>query len=329
MTAVGRVLLFDPAVGQAGRAFGNRVTALRWCSILRQLGLQVRRRGRFVGDAADLLVALHAARSADTVRQFRSAWPRAAVVVAVTGTDLNDPASRPAAEETLALADAVVVLHELALDLLPAAVRPRAHVVLQSVRLPQEPPPPPSGFQVCVLANLRPVKDPLLVARAMEAVPASSSIRAIVLGDALEAEWAAAARAASASSSRFAWLGPMRRRRALRVLQGSHVLVNSSQHEGGANAVGEAIVAGVVPVVSAIPGSLGLLGADWPAAFPVGDAAALAALLLRLERDVAFGARLHQRLRDLAPRFGRARELASWRRVLGAAAPSLRLVPEA
>lgn len=320
-----RALIVDPAATRPGGAVGNRVTALRWAAILRRLGLRVRRRSDFEGEAADLLVALHAARSADAVARFRQQWPRAGIVVATTGTDVNDPRHRPVVERTLALADAVVVLHDMAIDLLPASVRPRAHVVLQSVCLPPEPPPPPSGCQVCVLANLRPVKDPLLAARAMQRVPASSALRVLLLGEALDAEVVVQARAATARSLRFAWLGALPRRQALRYLQGSHVLVNSSLHEGGANALGEAIVAGVVPVVTAIPGSLGLLGADWPAVFPVGDDGALAALLLRMERDAAFTTTLRQRLRCMAPRFARAHEVASWRRIVQAVAPHVDL----
>ena len=91
--------------------------------------------------------------------------------------------------------------------------------------------------------------------------------------------------------------------------------------EGGANAVGEAIVAGVPPMVTAIAGSLGLLGVDWPATFPVGDARALADLILRVERDATFTADLRRRLCALAPRFHRRHEIASWRALLAQWAP--------
>ena len=297
------------------------MTALRWALILRRLGLRVVRRVSFDGGPADMLVALHSVRSAASIERFRAERPGAPIVVAATGTDINEPAARAQAERALALADAIIVLQELAVALLPAALRSRAHVVTQSVTLPAEPAPPPSGLQVCVLANLRPVKDPLLAARAAELLPASSAVRVVLLGAALDAQLAAQARAHTQQGMRFAWLGALPRRRALRVLQGSQAMVSSSLSEGGANAVGEAIVAGVPPLVTAIEGSLGLLGADWPAVFPVGDARALADLILRVERDPPFVAELRRRLRVLAPRFAPAREVASWRRILQTLAP--------
>lgn len=297
------------------------MTALRWALILRGLGLRVVRRASLAGERADLLVALHAVRSAPSIERFRAAHPRAPLVVAATGTDVNEPTTRTTAERTLALADAIIVLQALAVEQVPLELRARTHVVMQSVALPAEPPPPPSGFQVCVLANLRSVKDPLLAARAAELLPASSAARVVLLGDDLDAHLAAQARLHVQRGMRFSWLGCVPRRRALRLLHGSAVMVSSSLSEGGANAVGEAIVAGVPPLVTAIPGSLGLLGADWPATFPVGDARRLADLILRAEHEPPFVADLRRRLRALAPRFARAHEIDSWRRILSALAP--------
>jgi len=312
-------VLVDPAA--PGRVGGNRVTALRWARILRQLGCRVVRQSTYDGRPADLLVALHAVRSATAIQRFHEVRGPRPVVVACTGTDLYDAASRGPLLHSLAMAGAVVVLQANALDVLPADVRPRAHVILQSVVLPPGPPPPPSGFQVCVLANLRQVKDPLLAARAAALLPASSAVRVLLLGEALDPDLAAQAFDAMQRGLRFAWLGAMRRGAALRVLQGSHALVNSSLAEGGANAVGEAIVAGVPPLVTSIPGSLGLLGADWPATFPVGDVRALKDLIERVERDAALRADLHARLQSLAPAFGRGREVECWRRLLREVAP--------
>ncbi len=308
------MLLIDPA--GPGRVSGNRVTALRWALLLRRLGLRVVRRRDYGGERADLLVALHAVKSAPAVAAWRAARPGAPVVVAVTGTDLHDPAQAGAFAATLAAADALVVLHAGAAVLLPASVRGKVHVILQSVELPPDPPQAGFAFDVCVLANLRAIKRPLLAAEAAEFLPASSRVRVALAGASLDPELAAQARARAQRGHRFAWLGALPRARALRLLQGSQVLVSSSVSEGGANAVGEALVAGVPPLVTAIPGSLGLLGADWLGQFPVDDARALADLLQRCEREAEFLADLRARTRALAPQFDRARELAAWRELV-------------
>jgi hypothetical protein len=60
--------------------------------------------------------------------------------------------------------------------------------------------------------------------------------------------------------------------------------------------------------VSAVPGNLGLLGQDWPATFPPGDAEALARLLHRTATEPAFWTALQQRTQALQPRIAPARE---------------------
>ena len=63
-------------------------------------------------------------------------------------------------------------------------------------------------------------------------------------------------------------------------------------------------------------GNVGLLGGDYPGYFPVGDTEKLARLMRRVECEPAFAARLRRGLRQRAPLFRPAREIAAWRRLL-------------
>ena len=49
---------------------GNKITALRWATILKKLGHRVQVRQAYDGQSCDLLIALHALRSADSIRGF-------------------------------------------------------------------------------------------------------------------------------------------------------------------------------------------------------------------------------------------------------------------
>jgi putative glycosyltransferase (TIGR04348 family) len=311
-----RVGLVTPA--RAGSISGNRVTALRWARILRGLGHRVQILQRYTGQAFDVLIALHARKSASSVARFAHDRPGAPIVVALTGTDVyGDIRTSPEARRSLALAHRLVALQPLAGRELPAGLRRRVRVIYQSAQKPPGPVHRARGtFEVCVLAHLRPVKDPLRAAMATRLLPASSQLRVLHLGAPLDPRLARRARREMRENPRYRWLGVRPRTQALRMLTRCRLLVLTSRLEGGANAVSEAVVCGVPVVSSRIPGSVGLLGADYPGYFAAGDTRALARLLTRIEREPAFYAALAARSRQLKPLFSPARERASWRRLL-------------
>ena len=310
-----RIEVVTPA--PRGSRSGNRVTALRWARILRSLGHAVRVSSSWDGRAADLLVALHALKSADSIERF--ARERGApVLVALTGTDLYGGATRGSGiMASLDRAARVLVLQPQALVELPEELREKTRVLLQSAApCPGSPAPRTDLFQVCVLANLRQVKDPLLAARALAELPPSSRVRIVHLGAALDPELAAAAEAAERADPRYRWLGEVAHAEALRRLSRSRLLLVTSRLEGGANAVSEALAAGVPVLSTRIGGSIGVLGADYPGLFDVGDERALAALLSRAESDAAFLAELASRCAELADLVRPEREREAWRALL-------------
>jgi putative glycosyltransferase (TIGR04348 family) len=310
------ICLVTPA--PSGSHHGNRVTALRWAHLLRALGHRVTVCKEYRGERCDLLVALHAGRSAESVRAFREQYPHAPVVVALTGTDLYDQIhTRPEARRSLELASRLVVLQPLGVEELPENLWDRVRVIYQSV----EPPgfhssPRPDVFEVCVLGHLREVKDPFRTAKASRLLPAESRLRVLHLGAALSPAMAAEARAEAAANPRYHWLGDVPRWRALRALARCRLLVLSSRLEGGANVISEALAVSVPVLASRIPGSVGLLGPDYPAYFPFGDTRALADLLGRAELDPAFYRTIQKHCARLRGLTDPARERRSWKRLL-------------
>jgi putative glycosyltransferase (TIGR04348 family) len=301
-----------------GSRKGNRITALRWGRLLRQLGHRVILRQKYQGEPCDVLVALHARRSFAAVRTFRKARPDEPVIVALTGTDLyHDIHHHATAHRALEWASRLIVLQPLGIEELPNRLRDKARVIYQSAEVPRSVVQPREDvFEVCVLGHLRPVKDPFRTALAARLLPAESRVRVVHVGAALGPLMAKRARAEEAVNPRYRWLGDLPRWKALRVLARSRLLVLCSRLEGGANAISEALAASVPVLASGILGSIGLLGVMYPGSFPLGNTRALAAMLRRAETDARFYKELQTWCRRLRPLVNPALERASWRRLL-------------
>ena len=302
---------------------GNRTTAVRWRRLLGELGHSVDLVQSWQGEEADLLIALHARKSFDSIRRFDEVRQGAPLVVALAGTDLyRDLDQGDEVLRAVDMATCVVALQPAAIERLPRAVHDKVHVILQSAEPPPSPPKSLSDrFEVSVLSHLREIKDPLLAAAATRRLPATSRIVVEHAGAALDEELGAQACKESETNPRYRWLGPLPFDRARELLSRSRVMVLSSRDEGGANVVSEAIVAGVPVLSTDIPGSRGLLGDDYPGYFAVGDDEGLASLLLRVESEPSYLAELEGHLVRLRPRFTPERERMAWRELLGIVRP--------
>jgi putative glycosyltransferase (TIGR04348 family) len=272
----------------------------------------------YASQPCDVLVALHARKSAPSVQRFRDVHADRPIVLVLTGTDLYDEIrSCQDARRSMELATRLVVLQPAGLAELSEAVRGKTRVIIQSADRPRQPAAPDQSiFQVCVLAHLRPVKDPLRTAFAARLVPANSKTHVIHLGSALDATLADEARKEMAINPRYRWLGERPQAQALRILTNSRLMVLTSRLEGGANAVSEAIACSVPVISSRIPGSIGLLGDEYPGYFPVGDTKSLAELLSRAETDAGFYESLTSWCERRAALFDPAKERQAWEELL-------------
>lgn len=312
-----RISLITPAPPQSRT--GNRTTAARWARILRGLGHRLRVAVEYADEPADLMIALHAWRSAASIERFRAGHAERPLVVALTGTDIYrfihehpDTTLR-----SLDLADRLVGLHEL----VPGAIPPRYHdkldIIYQSaVPLRRRLSPLRDGFEVLVVAHLREEKDPLRAAEASRGLPPASRIRVVHYGGAYDESWDARARAEMAENPRYLWRGEVPHSVVRKAHARAALMVLSSVMEGGANVISEAVVAGVPVIASDIAGSVGLLGPEYPGYYPVGDAAALAQQMLRAEQEPGFLDELRRHCAARAALFDPSRERDSWRDLL-------------
>ncbi len=316
-----------------GSISGNDVTAARWARRLTELGHAVTivaippdgpHLGAEVIDElrqAEFLIALHARRCAAVVSWWHEERTGQPLVVGLAGTDLyiDLPGSREAFDSVTA-AHHIVVLQPRAIDRLRSlgeSLADKSTVVYQSV----EPPLPARSvnaevFSVVVLAHLRDVKDPLMSARAARLLPPASRVVVDHAGAAHDERWQQAADKEARLNSRYHWHGELDRPRALEMMAAGRVVACTSRFEGGANVVSEALAIGVPVIGTHIDGNIGLLGDDYPGLVPVGDHAALAALLQTLEADPPALAELQARVDARQSLTDPARERDAWAGVI-------------
>jgi putative glycosyltransferase (TIGR04348 family) len=272
---------------------GNRNTAMRWATLLRELGHRVRVMTAWDGQRADAMIALHARRSHDSIAGFTAKFPERPLIVVLTGTDLyKDIRDDAKARLSLELATRLVVLQDEGTKELLPRLRRKARVIYQSTSPAAKSAPVKSVFEICISGHLREVKDPFRLAAAMAHLPAKSRIRAVQIGGAMNVKSAREARCWMRLEPRYDWIGELPHGAARRRLSRARLMVISSIMEGGANVITEALAAGVPIIASRMPGNIGMLGRDYAGYFPVGNERALARLLWRAETDPRFYDRL-------------------------------------
>ena len=301
-----------------GSRAGNRASANRWAAILRRLGHRVEVSTDYHGEPADLMVGLHAWRSAQAIARFAAVYPERPLVVVLTGTDAYRfiHSHRETTLASLDVADFIVGLHPLVGDVLPERLRGRLRVIVQSARPLRHRQPARRSFRVCFAGHLREEKDPLRPALAVRNLPEHSRIRVDAYGRAHTEDWAAAAREEMRINPRYRWHGEIAHAALRKVYARSHLFVLPSVMEGGANVISEAVMADLPVIASDIDGSVGLLGADYPGYYPVQDAGALRERLLRAESDVAYYAQLEAACAARRHLFSAEREQAGWGELL-------------
>ena len=298
---------------------GNRTSAVRWAGFLKDQGHSTQINTEYDGSPCDLMIALHAWRSADAINRYKEKHLHGPMIVALGGTDVNT-FLKTEPEITLSSmekADALICLHDQIGEALPAHLLQKLHVIYQSATPLKSPRKPAKRyFDVCVIGHLRDEKDPMRTAMAARLLPENSKLRVFHLGKAHNAVWAKTASQEQSINPRYQWRGEVTAGQVRREYAKTRLMVLTSNQEGGANVISEAIVAGVPILASDIPGNTGLLGKTYPGLFPLGDEQALADRLFEAETNPGYLAQLDKACKELRPRFVPEREAAAWRDVI-------------
>lgn len=299
-----RIAIVTPYLADANN--GNWRTAHRWQSLLSTNYRSIVHNDWQSGadGGIDLLIALHARRNAQVIRSFRDQFPEKPLVVVLTGTDLyHDLALDEETRQSLDLADALIVLQEDAIRHVPRTCRAKTHVVYQSAKPLKPANKPKSGLRCVVVGHLRAEKSPETIFRLIDAGSMNPAIRLLHIGAGLDRQLAAKARSLNRAGKNYHWSGAMPHGLTRAAIKRAHLLIHPSAIEGGANVIAEAVSAGTPVLASRISGNVGMLGRDYPGYFPVGNHAALAAMLNRCLKDRGFLARLDAACTSRAARF--------------------------
>ena len=293
------VVIVSPALAAANN--GNWQTARRWASFLKD-SARVRIVKEWPDEHApgdDVMIALHARRSAKAIGAWAGQRGSSGLGVVLTGTDLyKDIRSDASAQHSLEAASQLVVLQELGIEELPEPVRAKARVIYQSMPSRKEVGKTRKRLVAVMVGHMRDVKSPQTLFDAARLLADRHDIEIRHIGRAEEEQWAQLAHKTEAECPNYRWLGPLPHADTRRAIQRAHVLVHTSLLEGGAHVIIEAVCSGTPVIASRVAGNVGMLGRDYAGYFEHGDAAGLARLLAAC-RDAQAG--------DDPARFGLAR----------------------
>jgi len=296
------VVIATPSLADANN--GNWRTAHRWqqllepeCRVIVAPVIDESTDSAVPTELPDLFIALHARRSHASVVQMRRRHTTLPIVLALTGTDLYADLKHDAdANQSLVLADALIVLQEDAIQYVPADLRRKTHIVFQSARSLVAAAKPSGRINCVVVGHLRAEKSPQTVFDAVALLNDNDRIHITHIGaphSAADEALARQAQSLSEANAHYRWVGGLAHGLTRAAIKRSHLLLHPSLLEGGANVIVEAITAGTPVLASKMSGNIGMLGVDYAGYFPVGDGAAMLALLRRCLTDANFLTRLN------------------------------------
>lgn len=310
-----RVILVTPALASGNN--GNWQTARRWARFLAPLA-DVQTSLQWDGSPGDLMIALHARRSAPSIEAFAGAG--GSVVLVLTGTDLyRDIQTDDSAQRSLELACRLVVLQSEGVSELGARWQDRVEVIYQSAPSRRPIAPRVRSFDLLLVGHLRAEKDPLTALRALRCLD-YPKYRLLHIGDAKDESLRAEFNRMACDDERVQLLGALPHARTRQRIGRGRLLLLPSVMEGGANVLIEAATSGTPVLASRISGSVGMLGTDYPGYFPVGDHGELARLIEKCRLDAGFYETLRAICMSRAELFAPAREAAAVRSLLRFAA---------
>jgi putative glycosyltransferase (TIGR04348 family) len=314
------IVIVSPALQDANN--GNWQTAQRWAQML-----QKQHRIRIIktwepdsGESDEVMIALHARRSASSIAAWGKLRGSRSLIVALTGTDLyRDIQIDTQAQHSLDAAGQLIVLQELGVRSLPATHHAKTHTVFQSTTSRKTLPKTNKYLKAVMVGHLRDEKMPQTLFEAASLLKDEKAIRITHIGAGLDEDLAQDAIKTEALCAGYTWARGLKHAQTRSRIQHAHVLIHTSKMEGGAHVIMEAVCSGTPVIASRMDGNVGMLGSGYDGYFPVGDAQALAAMLRRCKNEPSFLDHLASQCSLRAPLFAPLAEQTSLLRIVAQA----------
>ncbi len=233
---------------------GNRTTVDRWIEFVRGAEIALVAPGEDPGFRPDVVDGYHAVHAGPWALELARLYG-APLVVNLGGTDLFAPGVEPVLLAAACVTGAFPQLGERLRERLGRQVR--YATVPRGVRVPDALPLRNASGLVLLPAGLRPVKDVLLAIDLLERLRARGlKLRLRILGPAMDADYARKVRARANDVVAVDEVAPEEMREAY---LGADVVWNTSLHEGGSNALLEAVAHGCAIFARDVPGNRELL----------------------------------------------------------------------
>jgi putative glycosyltransferase (TIGR04348 family) len=314
------VVIISPALQDANN--GNWQTARRWSLMLgKQHRVRIAKTWQSESAAPDeLMIALHARRSFDSIAAWHALRGSRGLIVALTGTDLyRDIHTDTQAQRSLDVAGWLIVLQELGIQSLPEQHHAKTQIVFQSTTSRQTLPKTARHLNAVMVGHLRDEKMPQTLFEAARLLVDEKTIRITHIGAGLDEKLAIDAIKTEALCAGYTWARGLKHAQTRTKIQRAHVLVHTSKMEGGAHVIMEAVCSGTPVLASRMDGNVGMLGGGYDGYFPVGDAQALAAMLRLCQNEPAFLDHLASQCALRAPLFAPLAEQASLLKIIASA----------
>jgi putative glycosyltransferase (TIGR04348 family) len=306
------IVIISPALQDANN--GNWQTAQRWAQMLANAhSVRIAKTwDSSIGQSDEVMIALHARRSAPAIHEWAQQRGSKGLIVALTGTDLyRDIQIDTQAQHSLDVAGHLIVLQELGVASLPQQHHGKTRTIFQSTTSRKTLAKSDKYLHAVMVGHLRDEKMPQTLFEAAHLLRDEKAIRITHIGAGLDEKLAQDAINTEAACAGYTWARGLKHTQTRSRIQHAHLLVHTSKMEGGAHVIMEAVCSGTPVIASRMDGNVGMLGSGYDGYFPVGDAQALAAMLRRCKNERSFLDHLAAQCELRAPLFAPAAEQAA------------------